>query len=476
MVANLSTSYNVVSISLALSIMSSDSLYGDFVGVDTKSVCTSALIAGMIVGQIVGGSLGDLLGRHKAMAVVMLIQIVGSIGSATFTQNSWDYFLSFDIFQQLAAWRFLLGFGCGGVYPLAAIISAESASSRSGPDKAKIVALTFSMQGVGFLIVPLTACTLLFFFGERSDYAWRFLLGLGCLPGIYLGYLRWSKLRKIQNETVSAQESLLENSENPLILSRRNDHPINSDDNMENNASVWQALKSEEKLFTKLLGTAFIWFLFDVLFYGNTLFAPIVLKAALGDALTVTDTAADTLLIALMALPGYFVSVFAVGKLSPKFIQAQGFFFMSILYFIIGATFDKLSEMKNLLLFVYASTFFFSNFGPNTTTFMLPSMTFSPGCRSTMNGICAACGKAGALLGSMIFEPASAALGNASVMMICAGVSIFSLGVTFLLIPSEIGVETEVAEAEDDSYMENTDNIVDSTQVNVGLPVRGEIT
>jgi len=354
------------------------------------------------------------------------------------TQSSWDYF---DIFEQLAGWRFLLGFGCGGVYPLAAIISAESPSLGSGTDKSKIVALTFSMQGVGFLIVPFTACALLFLFGERSDYSWRFLLGLGCMPGILLGYLRWSKLqgRKSQDERIT--ESLIENSHSSLS-SNLND-PCESNCNKENTTSIWQALKTEKNLFKKLIGTAFIWFLFDVLFYGNTLFAPIVLKAALGDALTLTDTAADTLLIALMALPGYFVSVFAVGRLSPKFIQSQGFFFMSILYFIIGAAFAKLSQMKSLLLFVYALTFFFSNFGPNTTTFMLPSMTFSPGCRSTMNGICAACGKGGALVGSMVFQPASVAFGNDTVMMICAGVSVFSLGITLLVLPSEVETENE---------------------------------
>ena len=35
--------------------------------------------------------------------------------------------------------------GCGGVYPLAATLSAESSASKN--DRAKLVALTFSMQG-----------------------------------------------------------------------------------------------------------------------------------------------------------------------------------------------------------------------------------------------------------------------------------------------------------------------------------------
>lgn len=54
---------------------------------------------------------------------------------------------------------------------------------------------------------------------------------------------------------------------------------------------------------------------------------------------------------------------------------------------------------------------------------MMPSITFSRPCRSTLNGICAASGKLGALLGSVIFLPLARWLGNDRVMLICAVVS-----------------------------------------------------
>ena len=63
---------------------------------------------------------------------------------------------------------------------------------------------------------------------------------------------------------------------------------------------------------------------------------------------------------------------------------------------------------------------------------MLPSMTFSRPCRSTLNGVCAAAGKFGALLGSVIFLPLAAKLGNAQVMILCAIVSVFSAILTFV--------------------------------------------
>jgi len=104
----------------------------------------------------------------------------------------------------------------------------------------------------------------------------------------------------------------------------------------------------------------------------------------------------------------------------------QGFAVMAILYSIISYMWNDLTQHHWLLLMLYGSTFFFSNYGPNTTTFMLPSITFSPDCRSTLNGISAACGKTGALLGSIMFEPIANTYGDAVVMFLCALTSVFA--------------------------------------------------
>jgi len=104
----------------------------------------------------------------------------------------------------------------------------------------------------------------------------------------------------------------------------------------------------------------------------------------------------------------------------------QGFAVMPILYSIISYMWNDLTQHHWLLLMLYGSTFFFSNYGPNTTTFMLPSITFSPDCRSTLNGISAACGKTGALLGSIMFEPIANIYGDGMVMFLCALTSVFA--------------------------------------------------
>ncbi|KAF3328220.1 inorganic phosphate transporter [Carex littledalei] len=56
---------------------------------------------------------------------------------------------------------------------------------------------------------------------------------------------------------------------------------------------------------------------------------------------------------------------------------------------------------------MYGLTFFFANFGPNTTTFIIPAEIFPARLRSTCHGISAACGKAGAIVGAFGFQYAS---------------------------------------------------------------------
>lgn len=52
----------------------------------------------------------------------------------------------------------------------------------------------------------------------------------------------------------------------------------------------------------------------------------------------------------------------------------------------------------------YSIIFFYGNFGPNTTTFLLPAVTYEVEVRSTLNGVSAAMGKLGASIGAYAYE------------------------------------------------------------------------
>merc|ERR1712078_121149 len=118
-----------------------------------------------------------------------------------------------------------------------------------------------------------------------------------------------------------------------------------------------------------------------------------------------------SLILTSIALPGYAMAGIMIGqkafclRQTPRYIMLQGFGAMAILYAIIGLNWSYLRDDPTILVILYGMTFFFANYGPNTTTFILPSLIFEENHRATWNGVAAASGKIGALTGAALFEP-----------------------------------------------------------------------
>lgn len=431
------------------------------------------------------------------------------------------------------------------MYPLSATLTAESTSCPQ--DRGKLVALTFSMQGIGYLLVPLFCWALIAIFGEVSDLSWRIMLGSGSIFGIILILLR-TTLRRRQGQvwesgggttaTATTEDSVSSSSKENKHHDSKNQkvavaHGVKDDEQQQdishhhhynqrqeqyqpkNKPSIMEAIRKETSLTKKLIGTAGCWFLLDVLFYGNTLFQPVVLHSVFGSKETLLNTARDSSIMAILALPGYFISIACVGRQSPRFIQLQGFLCMGILYFIVGYNFESLSKNRAMLLVLYGFTFFFSDYGPNTTvstivaidivvvvcmmttmmmmihwtqhfypsppplpqTFMLPSMTFSPHCRSTLNGISAACGKIGAVIGTFLFEPAALHFGNDVVLMICSGLCILGAIMTWVGVTPNVGLgRIDSTTISQDSSNANTRTSASGEHANKDMIIRIKFT
>ncbi|RLN50865.1 hypothetical protein BBP00_00009983 [Phytophthora kernoviae] len=80
------------------------------------------------------------------------------------------------------------------------------------------------------------------------------------------------------------------------------------------------------------------------------------------------------------------------------------FFFMAILCLMMAIFWDDLKNQSILFIILYGLTLFFSNFGPNMSTFVLPTDMFSTPIRATCHSISAAAVKAGAAIGSFGFS------------------------------------------------------------------------
>ena len=114
---------------------------------------------------------------------------------------------------------------------------------------------------------------------------------------------------------------------------------------------------------------------------------------------------AQTLIALCSTVPGYWFTVALIDYMGRFAIQLMGFFFMTVFMFALAIPYHHWSEKENRIGFVvmYSFTFFFANFGPNSTTFVVPAEIFPARLRSTCHGISAAAGKAGAIVGAFGF-------------------------------------------------------------------------
>ena len=74
-------------------------------------------------------------------------------------------------------------------------------------------------------------------------------------------------------------------------------------------------------------------------------------------------------------------------------------------------------------LLVYGISYFFTEFGPNVTTFVLPGELFPTSVRATGHGISAGIGKFGAFVGVFLFPVLQESLGLRGTLLLTAGVS-----------------------------------------------------
>lgn len=159
----------------------------------TSAMVVTALL-GTVIGQLVFGRLGDLIGRRKVYGFALMIMVLSSFGCGhSICASRTCVLLSLGFF------RFLLGVGIGGDYPLSATIMSEFANRTT---RGAFIAGVFSMQGFGILAsstVTMIVCSIFNrAYGENSDnntphdadLAWRIILMIGAVPAGLTYYWR----------------------------------------------------------------------------------------------------------------------------------------------------------------------------------------------------------------------------------------------------------------------------------------------
>lgn len=444
-------SYDIFAINLG-SGMLGYALWHGSIPASTMTLIKVSTSVGTVIGQLSFGFLADVIGRKKIYGTELIIMIAATILQCCLGQSPAIEFVAI-----FACLRIVMGIGIGGDYPLSSIISSEFSTTKW---RGAIMAAVFSNQGLGQVFAGIVALVVVAAYKsdlehansakecvgaciKANDQMWRILIGFGCVPGVIALYYRLT-----------------------IAESPRYSLDISEHDDMEKVADAEAALdamarditppKASFKDFWRhfgqwkygkiLIGTAGSWFTLDVAYYGLGLNTGVILKT-IGYASSknvyksLYNTAVGNLiLVCAGSLPGYWVSAATIDTVGRKPVQLGGFIILTILFCILGFAYHKISDHGKLALYVLAQ--FFQNFGPNTTTFIVPGECFPTRYRSTAHGISAASGKVGAIIaqtciGTLINHGCSAAEPNCFLPHVMEIFALFMLiGIfTTLLIP-----------------------------------------
>ncbi|KAG0497727.1 hypothetical protein HPP92_002418 [Vanilla planifolia] len=459
---------------------------------NVSSAVNGVAFCGTLTGQLFFGWLGDKLGRSKVYCVTLSLMIVCALGSG----------LSFGktptgVMATLCFFRFWLGFGIGGDYPLSATIMSEYSNKKT---RGAFIAAVFAMQGIGILAGGIVTIIVTTAFNNRfdappydidpvgstvpqADYVWRIILMFGAVPAAMTFYWRMKMPETARYTALVAQNAERAAQDMAKVLQ------VDLEDETEKEKTNEVAIKSDSEqygLFSRkflrrhglhLLGTSMTWFVFDIAFYSQNLFQKDIFsavgwipKAATMNALEeLFKISRSQILIALCGtVPGYWFTVAFIDIIGRFWIQISGFFFMTAFMLGLAIPYHYWTIPGHHIGFVvlYGFTFFFANFGPNSTTFIVPAEIFPARVRARCHGISAAAGKAGAIVGSFGFLYAAqnqdkaktdygypAGIGVRNSLFVLAACNLLGLLFTFL-VPESKGRSLEEMSGENEELQE----------------------
>ena len=253
---------------------------------------------------------------------------------------------------------------------------------------------------------------------------WRVLVGLGIVPAVVALYFRLT-IPETPRFTMDVERNVKQATQDVENFFTTGSYYVDPDAVIERAQAPKASRRDFAAYFGKwenfklLFGAAYSWFALDIAFYGLGLNSSIILQAigfgSPDKSLTGTAkvyqnlkniTIGNMVLSVAGLIPGYWATFLLIDKWGRKPIQLMGFIMLTILFVIMGFAYGKLTATsggQKAFVFLYCLTNFFQNFGPNTTTFIVPGEAFPTRYRSTAHGISAASGKLGAIVAQVGF-------------------------------------------------------------------------
>ncbi|GAD93810.1 MFS phosphate transporter, putative [Paecilomyces variotii No. 5] len=354
-------------------------------------------ICGIIVGQILVGVLGDWIGRRWGLiqdATIMLIGLIMLTAAWGVTQNGWVICYVWSLF--------FYGIGVGGEYPMTATSGMENAvgsgkisTKEDRLHRGRKVTSAFLMQGWGqfFNQVILILLLLIFHHGSgnppysevAAQWTYRVSFAIPAVGTLWLVYYRAYHMKAASKQLAASKKK----------------------------ASVTgydtESLRLTIKYFGfRLVATAGGWFCNDVIFYGSKLFQSEFIDVISPKTTSIMPNWLWNLVNCGVSLVGYYLASFFIdNKLyGRKWMQIVGLLMIFILFIVPAFHFEYYTTPQHIKAFqaMYFLSSFFTQFGPNCSSFLVAAEVFPTPIRATAHGLSAATGKLGALMAAVLYN------------------------------------------------------------------------
>jgi MFS family permease len=258
-----------------------------------------------------------------------------------------------------------------------------------------------------------------------DNLVWRLLLAFGAIPALSVFWMR----RRL-NETPRFQLAQLEAAE------------VDERARREGRPTGMRGVLADRRLLRWLIGASLAWLLFDFVYYGNTISSPVIVKLVAPHSSLIGQTAYVLAIFAVFALPAYLLAAWTIDGIGRRVMQTGGFVLIGLAFFglwlIPGAT-----TTVAPFIVLFGLTYFFSEFGPNTTTFVYPAEIFPVRVRTTSHGIAAASGKIGGFIGTYALTSLLPRIGLGRTSAIVGFIALAGAIITITTLPEPKGMSLE---------------------------------
>ena len=347
-----------------------------------KIMIGSSALVGNFLGAMLFGHLSDRFGR-KYMFIwdIFFFVIIGTLSA-----------FAVDVFSIILL-RVILGFGIGGDYPISSTLVSEHSSNNT---RGRTVGLLGVAWTLGFLVATVSGLLML----PLGSNAWRFMFFAPVLPSLVIIILR----SKIVESPIWKQKTVQTKS----------------------SSSIYELFSSG--VIRSTFYAAAFWFLFDVVQYGISTYAPLVIEQIYnqGNYNAITGT----IILAFVELIGTVVGSLLIDKQGRRMMQILGFAGITLSMFLAALVITGYSTILILLLFALAV-----GIGPGILEFIYPPELFPSHIRATGAGFANSMSRLGAILGVFVLPTIQSSFGIELLIIVYCLFAILGLIITVILAP-----------------------------------------